>query len=229
MKKLNSLLASGLILLSSSASATVYMYEDLNANNGGFSDRLSSVSGTYNDVTEAFTWDVTFNTNPTDVDSFWLVVNNGPNPKSSNVNELAIMYGDMDTGVLTTYAYNGQNNSNSIINPGELIQTDTFSVTNNSFSISIDATNINDWNVPATSPGYTGIAFDDKIGIWFHIATNSTIGYNGANDTITNYSPGQQGWYDKSNLNTTSVPEPLSLAMLGLGLLGFASARKIRG
>lgn len=228
MIKIKHLLISGLLFLSTSVSATVYMYEDLNANNGGFSDRLASVTSTYNDVTEVFTWDVTFNSNPTDVDSFWLVVNNGPNPKSSDVNELAIMYGDMDTGVLTTYAYNGLNNANSIINPGILLQTDTFNTTSNSFSINIDATNINAWNAPETAPDYTGIAFDDKIGIWFHIATNSTIGYNTAGDTITSYSYGQQGWYDKADRMTTTVPEPMSFIMLGIGLLGFSSARRIR-
>ncbi|MFT4798936.1 MAG: hypothetical protein ACI9W1_002373, partial [Candidatus Azotimanducaceae bacterium] len=137
---MKAILLSSLLLISSHASATIFEYEDLNANNGGIADKLSTVSATFNDVTDDFTWDVTFNQDPTSIDGFWLVINNGPNPKSSDVNELAIMYGDMDTGVLTTYAYNGQNNANSIINPGILLQTDTFSVGADSISIDIDAT-----------------------------------------------------------------------------------------
>jgi len=223
---MRAILLSSLLLIASHASATIFEFEDLNANNGGIADELSTVNATFNDATNDFTWDVTFNDDPTTVDGFWLVVNNGPNPKSSNVNELAIMYGDMDTGVLTTYAYNGQNNSNSIINPGILLQTDTFAVTDNSISIDIDATAINAWNAPATAPDYTGIAFDQKIGIWFHISKNSTFGYDALGEVIESYGYGAQGWYDKADLNTITVPAPASLLLLGLGLIGFGSARK---
>ncbi len=214
---------------STSASATIYEFEDLNANNGGFADRLDTVSSTYNDVTEQFTWDVTFNSDPTDVDGFWLVVNNGPNPKSVDVNELAIIYGDLDTGVASTYVYNGQNNANSILNPSILLQTDLFSVTSNGFSLSIDASGINaysGWDTPDVG-GINGIGFDDQIGIWFHVATGSSFGTN-SNGDITSFQFGSQGWYDRANLSTVQVPAPASSLLMVLGLVGLLAGRNRR-
>ncbi len=209
--------------LSQTALAGVFVFEDLNANNGGMSDRLTSVTGSFNDISEQFTWDVEFNSDPTDVDGFWLVVNNGPNPKSSNVNELAIMYGDLDTNTLTTYVYNGQNSANSWNNPGIYLQTDSFVSDSNSFSIDINAAAINAWSA---SPDYTGISFDENIGIWFHISRGSNFSYLG--DEIASYSFAQQGWYDKANLTTTTVPEPASISILLLGLAGVIAGRRRR-
>lgn len=106
------------LFFAQSALATLYLYDVPNADNGGMGDRLDSISSSYNTSTNRFTWDVTFNSDSTGVDGFWLVVNNGPNPKTTNVNELAIMYGDLATGTLTTYVYNGLNSSNSWSTPG---------------------------------------------------------------------------------------------------------------
>jgi hypothetical protein len=132
------LLAAATFAFANLGYSAIYQFEDSGANNGGFGDRLETISSTYNSDTERFTWDVTFNAiGASDVDGFWLVVNNGPNPKSADVNELAIMYGDLNTQTLSTYVYNGANNANSISNPGILLQTDAFSVSDDSCSIDI--------------------------------------------------------------------------------------------
>jgi len=224
MKNCIKAIAAGLVLSASfSASATLYQYEDLNANNGGgLGDRLETIVTTYNSDSQLFTWDVTFNSNPTDVDGFWLVVDNGPNPKSSDVNELAIMYGDLVTGTLTTYVYNGLNSSNSWGTPGILLQTDTFTTTSDSLSIALDTTSINAW----AAGNYSGISFDDNIGIWFHVSTGSSFGYD--EKTITNYSYAAQGWYDIANRTTTQIPEPTSSMLMGLGLLALSYSRSRR-
>lgn len=217
-------LAAGALTFASLGHAAVYQFEDTAANNGGFGDRLTSISSTFNSDTERFTWDVTFNaTGAADVDGFWLVVNNGPNPKSADVNELAIMYGDLETQTLSTYVYNGANNANSINNPGVLLQTDVFSVSADSFSIDIDATAINAW----AGGSYTGISYDENIGIWFHVATGSHFTYD-EQGNITDFSFAHQGWYDKANLTTTTtqVSESGVFALLGLGLMGLAAVRK---
>lgn len=217
------LLAASAFTFASLSHAAVYEFEDNSANNGGFGDRLETISSTYNSDSERFTWDVTFNaTGAADVDGFWLVVNNGPNPKAADVNELAIMYGDLSTQTLSTYVYNGQNNANSINTPGILLQTDSFSVSSDSFSIDIDATAINAW----AGGSYTGISYDENIGIWFHVATGSQFTYD-ENGNITDFAFAQQGWFDKAHLKTTTqVSESGVFALLGLGLMGLASMRK---
>ncbi|MEM7563099.1 MAG: PEP-CTERM sorting domain-containing protein, partial [Pseudomonadota bacterium] len=166
-----------------------------------------------------------------DIDGFWLVINDGPNPKSTDVNELAIMYGDLTDGdgmgILSTYAYNGQNNANSYLNPGIMLQSDwkngALTYDSNSLSINLDVTNINAWL--GGDPDYSGIAFDDQIGIWFHISTGSSFSYND-NDELTGYSYDSQGWYDLSKRKTSKVPEPAILSMFALGLIGVGLARR---
>ncbi|MFT5676494.1 MAG: hypothetical protein ACI808_002439 [Paraglaciecola sp.] len=209
--------------VSFSGQASLYKFDDMNANNGGMSDQLESIESTYNTGSNQFTWDVVFNDDARGIDGFWLVVNNGPNPKRSNVNELAIMYGDMESGILTTYAYNGRNSSNSYLNPGTLLQTDTFTANSDGLSIDIDVSAINAWVSPDRD--YSGIQYDEKVGIWFHISKNSNFNY-GQSGLLQQYSYGAQGWYDSANLSAAEVPEPRALALLLFGLAGIGVYKK---
>jgi hypothetical protein len=209
--------------VSFSSQGSLYKFEDMNASNGGMSDQLESIESTYNTSSKQFTWDVAFNDSASGVDGFWLVVNNGPNPKSSDVNELAIMYGDMESGILTTYAYNGRNSSNSYLNPGTLLQTDTFTVSSDGLSIDIDVSAINAWASP--DKDYSGIQYDEKVGIWFHISKGSNFNY-GQTGLLQQYGYASQGWYDSANLSAAEVPEPGAIALLLFGLAGLRLCKK---
>lgn len=225
MKILQTLLVASLLTITASASAGLQSF-DVNPNTGGAfgNDAIDNISTTFNDDTQRFTWEATVADAADHIDGFWLVVNNGPNPKSSDVNELAIMYGDLTSGVLSTYVYNGQNNANSISNPNILLQTDHLSTSGNSFSFDISTAAINSWSTAATSPDYTGVSFAEQIGIWFHFTSGSHFDFNGNGD-ITGYSFGAQGWYDVANL-PTQVSAPSAIALFGLAFAGLTLVRR---
>ena len=74
----------------------------------------------YDAGTGDFTWNYTTDTK--EHDGFWLVVSDGENPKDER-GEYAILYGDINGGIISAFEYSGQNNANSFKNPGVLIET----------------------------------------------------------------------------------------------------------
>lgn len=207
----------------------VYSFTDNNAYTGGpTGDVIDSLSTTWDADNEIFTWNTTFT--DSEIDSFWLVVNDKDNPKQVDSNELVIMYGDLTEQKVYTYVYNGANNANSY-QSSDLLQIDPLNVVGNSINFTIDATSINAASVamgsaPNADP-YRGLVVGpESIGIWFHVAKGSTVAT--VDGRIENYAFQQQGWYDRANLALVEVPEPGSMVLMGLGLLGLGAIRKRR-
>ena len=218
-----------LFLSAFNASAATYEYEINNGtfggSPGGTFDKLYS---NFNDSTNVLTWELTNGTLGADaVDGFWLVLNDGPNPKSSNVNELAILYADFTSNTLLAYAYNGQNNANSINTPGILIGDYSSSIidSGNTIGFSFDVSAINSFTHGSITPAdWKGMQYDEDIGVWFHASVGTSITGNPMDGYDFNFA--KQGWYDTSNQQTSVVPIPPALALFAPALFGFMASRK---
>ena len=217
-------------------------------NRGG---TFESITSTYNTVTNALTWDVTFSDQITD--GFTLALNDGPNPKG-HAGELALLYVDVtDTNDprMLAYAYNGQNTNKSYIDgdgnapghqtPDDIVDADDRNGSGwiNSLTVEdtpdgkrriffdIDATVLNSTTpmYPGSTPWF-GMGFGEKLGVWFHPYKSLDTEYNPANGLLTKWK-GRGGWFDGGNIDTTVVPAPGPVALLaGAGLLAGSRRRR---
>lgn len=220
-------------VISTPASATLFEFDIDNPSGSSAQGDITNFFTSYDDDAQALS--VSFSVDNLLGDFAWLAVSPGPNPKGEE-GELALLYFDLTGGDIYAYGYSGQNNGNSWQNPGDFITSfsnvistsvvgsvTTFSLTN----LAVSAIQAHT-PTPDDTPGdWTGVAFGEQLGIWFHIA--DAIGLTTANGKITNLHFGSgQSWYDTRDRTTTvtDVAEPSVLALLGLGAFAAGAARR---
>lgn len=215
------------------AHAGSFVFEDTNLNGNKRAGNFDHIKATFDTDTEEFSWSSTFSRNTSNgnlADGAWLVVSGGANPKN-HVDEYAIFYMDGDKGQVSIYNYDGVNSANSYQHE-TFLGTTALNVTNvnsdtRTFDFSLDATAINSMQ-STFGPDWKGISFEENIGLWFHSIDNPTITYNN-NDIeqgIASFIYQAQGWHDSKNNATKKVPEPGSVA--AIGIFAAAAATKLR-
>jgi hypothetical protein len=215
---------------------------------------ISLVKAQYDNVNQTLYYEARFSGVPgaphLKTDAFTLAISPGPNPKGHS-SELALLYFDAtgSSPALTAYAYNGRNDftswndGNGDGHPGDAqkiqsSKTDSswiHSLTNSTasngdtilgFKISTAAINA---YLPAFPPTneWTGVAFGPKFGVWFHPRAGASTSY-GQDGFLTSWNAQKSGWFDGADINTSVVPEPVSIAVLaaGLGLMAVRGRRK---
>lgn len=198
---------------------------------------IEALSASFNSINNEFGWNVTFGPNAHNqvTKGFTLALNNGPNPKGEK--DLALLYFDFSNVLspqVSAYEYSGINNLNSFLTE-PVIHTATDTSWINSYTVSenglertvnflADASTIQGFNA---TPDWTGVAFDEKIGIWFHPVVGLQTSYDG-NGELTAFNFNKQGWLDLNDKPTDVIPEPGSALLIAAAGLLFQVRRRRR-
>ncbi|MFK7820928.1 MAG: Ig-like domain-containing protein [Planctomycetaceae bacterium] len=180
---------------------TYDVIEPPGSENGGDIQRVTT---TFNETTNEFSFKMVIDG---DTDGFTLAINDGPNPKG-NGDEMALFYFD-NSGrepVVTAYNYNGENNFSSFQDtplasslngdsPFSGIEVTTDKAGNKVFCFTMDATELQSHS---DGEAWTGVAFDEKIGMWLHPMEGLQTNY-GADGYLDSWNFDSQGWFDTAN------------------------------
>lgn len=245
----------GVVTMVAAAQAQVKVWEWPGGGGNNAAGEIRKITATFNTITNQMTWHANFGPVPGSsslkTDGFHLVVSPGANPKG-HAGELAILYFDGSSAgspKLTAYNYNGVNGNNSYLDGSQASGTQApdkikSSVASmdwiNSMTVrdeadgsrtlgfDIDATAINGHSpmYPGNTP-WTGLEFGDKIGVWFHSYAGTVTSY-GPDGYLSTLNMKKEGWLDLENQQTSTVPEPTTMAATGLFLAGLIAKKRRR-
>ncbi len=219
--------AAPIVAFASGAEASTFIYNDNDIPGNVGAGAFENIHASFDDQSQQLTWSSTFSTvNGNLADGAWLVLNDGPNPKS-HVQENTMFYLDGINETLTAYTYNGVNGSNSWKDANSVyLDSWDLNVENNgderTFSFDINMAAIN--GRTDLGAAWEGTVFGEKLGIWYHAVNDLNVGYEG--NELSEFSYSSQGWYDTKNQVAERVPEPS--AMAGLAVAGLLAAKSLR-
>jgi hypothetical protein len=224
---------------------------------GGSIDRIDAV---FDSAAKHLTWNVQFGPSsagsPLETKGFWLVVNNGPNPKA-HPGELAIIYFDASTvgqagatPKMSVYGYNGANAANSFNDgngdapgtpPGDLIK----GVNDTSYILDASAADVNvpgtglrrvmSFTIDASSIIAHAPLYPDATDPWYGTGFDTSLGVWFHPVKTFSASYGASGGINSLLLGAQgyldgeyfrTVPTPGAVALLGVG--GMVATRRRR-
>ncbi len=203
---------------------------------------VDSFSGSFDTITQDFTWNSKYTESlliPGSIPNFFtLVITKGPHVNASPFNQ-AIIYADLSNNKVLAYEYVLGLGMDTYTDPTRFIGAVNNVLTVNDIApnmrtveLDMNTLFINNHSPLHSLPAdWAGLRFEDNLGLWYHPNLASNINYagNGSLDTVTF---DNKGWVDTTvdgkGIPTNAIPEPTSIILFGIGMLGVAIQRKFK-